>query len=143
VGPPVESTTIRHGGTIADVAEAWSGPPRPNESGHIAVDGFNQFLSRHPDLARSPIRATIEFVRLKDPRALTTTVREQASQLENPRDVRVALTEDGLADDSIRAIRHVLEFKRTDRRWKLQSARRTQRCQPGRGHQRFGPRPCL
>jgi hypothetical protein len=123
--------------------EAWRGPPRPDEWGNIAVEGFNRFLSRHPDLARSPVRATIEFVRLKDPRALTTTVRAQASRIENPPDVRVTLTEDGLPDDSIRAVRYRLEFKRTGRRWELESARRTQRCQPGRGHQRFSPRPCV
>jgi hypothetical protein len=125
------------------MAQRWDGPPRPDESGHIAVEGFNRFLSRHEDLARSPVRATIEFVRLKDPRALTTTVREQAPRLENPREVRVALTEDGLPDDSIRAIRHVLEFKRAGGRWEVESARRTQRCQPGRGHQRFSPKPCV
>lgn len=123
--------------------EAWSGPPRPDESGHIPVEGFNRFLSRHPDLARSPVRATIEFVRLKDPSALTTTVRAEASRLENPQEVRVTLTQDGLPDDSIRAVRYVLEFKRAGQRWELESARRTQRCQPGRGHQRFSPKPCL
>lgn len=120
----------------------WNGPPRPDESGAIAVEDFNRFISRHADLARSPIRATIEFVRLKDPRALTTTVRARAARLENPNEVRVTLTEDGLPDDSIRAVRYVLEFRRSGRRWRLESARRTQRCQPRRGHQGFSARPC-
>jgi hypothetical protein len=123
--------------------DGWNGPPPPDESGHIPVGGFNQFLSRHPDIARSPIRATIEFVRLKDPTAMTTTVRAKASRLENPQEVRVILTEDGLPDDSIRAVRYALEFRRRDRRWELESARRTQRCQPGRGHQGFSPKPCV
>ena len=120
----------------------WNGPPAPDASGAIVVDGFNSFLSNHPDLARSPIRAATEFVRLKDPSALTTRVIAQASRLENPDEVRVLLTEDGLADDSVRAVRYVLEFRRTDRRWRLESARRVQRCQQGRGHQRFSPKPC-
>jgi hypothetical protein len=123
--------------------EDWKGHPPPDESGDIAVEGFNRFLARHAELARSPVRAAVEFVRLKDPTALTTTVRARASSLENPRDVRVILTEDGLPDDSIRAVRYALEFRRTDRRWELRSARRTQRCQPGRGHQQFSPKPCL
>ena len=123
--------------------KGWSGPPPPDESGHVPVERFNRFLSRHADLARSPVRATIEFVRLKDPTALTTTVRSQASRLENPPEVRVTLTEDGLPDDSIRAVRYVLDFERHGRRWELESARRTQRCQPGRGHQRFSPKPCV
>jgi hypothetical protein len=120
----------------------WNGPPRPDENGRVDVDGFNDFLERHDDLARSPVRATIEFVRLKDPRALTTTVRARASQLENPDEVRVTLTEDGLPDDSIRAVRWTVVYRRAGRKWKARSARRLQRCQPGRGHQRFGPRPC-
>lgn len=123
--------------------EAWNGPPTPDDAGFMPVERFNRFLSRHPDLARSPVRATVEFVRLKDPTALTTTVRAEASRLENPREVRVVLTEDGLPDDSIRAVRYVLEFKRAGRRWEVESARRTQRCQPGRGHQRFSPDPCV
>ena len=126
------------GATMAD----WNGPPPPDESGAIVVDGFNTFLSNHPELARSPVRAATEFVRLKDPNALTTRVLARASELENPSEVRVLLTEDGLADDSVRAVRYVLEFRREDRRWRLRSARRVQRCQPGRGHQRFSPRPC-
>jgi hypothetical protein len=122
--------------------KTWRGPPAPDESGHIAVEGFNDFLSDHRDLARSPVRATIEFVRLKDPSALTTRVGGKASNLENPNTVRVVLTEDGLADDSIQAVRYALEFRRSGTRWRLESARRTQRCQPGRGHQQFNPKPC-
>lgn len=116
-------------------------PLLPTSRGRC-VEGFNTFLSHHPDLARSPIRAAAEFVRLKDPNALTTRVIAQASRLENPDEVRVLLTEDGSANDSVRAVRYVLEFSRTDRRWRLESARRVQRCQQGRGHQRFSPKPC-
>jgi hypothetical protein len=125
------------------MANGWTGPPRPDENGNMDVDRFNRFLSRHTELARSPIRATIEFVRLKDPRALTTTIREAADRLENPSEVRVILTQDGLADDSIRAVRFTLDFRRAGRRWRLESARRTQKCQPGRGHQGFSAKPCV
>jgi hypothetical protein len=122
--------------------EDWKGPPKPDESGYMAVDGFNDFLSEHPNLARSPIRATIAFVQLKDPGALTTRIGAKTPQLEDPSKVRVVLTEDGLADDSVRAVRYALEFRRPDGRWRLESARRTQRCQPGRGHQGFSAKPC-
>jgi hypothetical protein len=123
------------------MADQWR-PPQADESGHMPVDGFNDYLAQNPELARSPILATVEFARLKDPRALTTTVREEAPVLEQPQTVRVVLTEDGLPDDSIRAIRYVLDYERTGGRWRLGSARRLQRCQPGRGHQRFSPAPC-
>jgi CMP-2-keto-3-deoxyoctulosonic acid synthetase len=120
----------------------WKGPPRPDASGNVAVDGFNDFLSDHPEFARSPVRATIEFVRLKDPRALNTRVGAEAEQLENPDDVRVVLTEDGIGDDSVAAVRYALQFSRAGNKWRLDSARRTQKCQPGRGHQQFSPQPC-
>ena len=120
----------------------WRGPPAPDGSGQVGVEGFNRFLSDHRDLARSPVRATVEFVRLRDPAALTTRVGAEASRLENPDSVRVVLTEDGLPDDSVRAVRYALEFTRSGNRWRLESARRTQRCQPGRGHQRYSPKPC-
>jgi hypothetical protein len=120
----------------------WEGPPDPDASGNIAVNGFNEFLQEHPNLQRSPVRATIKFVKLKDPGALTTKVKAEPNQLESPETVRVALTEGGLPDDSVQAIRYVLEFRRAGGHWKLEKARRTQRCQPGRGHQDFSPEPC-
>ena len=126
----------------ATMPQDWNGPPAPDESGNIAVGGFNDFLKNHPDLRRSPVRATIKFVKLRDPAALKTRIRAQASQLENPQETRVILTEIGLPDDSVQAVRWALDFRRAGDRWRLESARRTQRCQPGRGHQGFSPRPC-
>jgi hypothetical protein len=120
----------------------WRGRIRPDESGNIPVEGFNRFLSEHPRIARSPVRATIEFVRLQDPSGVATIIRARASAPESPDRVRVTLTEDDLPDDSIRSIRYVLRFRRDGRRWRLQAAQRTQRCQRGRGHQNFSPRPC-
>ena len=124
------------------MAQDWKGPPAPDASGNFPVDGFNDFLKDHPKLRRSPVRATIRFVDLKDPGAITTRVNAKPDTLESPQTVRVMLTEDGLADDSIQAVRYVLNFRRTGGRWKLDSARRTQRCQPGRGHQGFSAKPC-
>lgn len=120
----------------------WNGPPNPDASGNIEVDGFNQFLKSHPNLQDSPVRAAVKFVKLKDPSAMKTTINAQPNQLEQPDSVRVVLTEDGLADDSVQAVRYALEFDRAGGNWRLESARRTQRCQPGRGHQDFSPEPC-
>ena len=125
-----------------DMPDRWRGRLRPDESGNIPVEAFNDFLAEHPDLARSPLRATIEFAKLRDPNGLATIVRARASGPESPDSVRVTLTEDDLPDDSVRSVRYVLRFRRAGRRWRVESARRTQRCQRGRGHQRFSPRPC-
>lgn len=126
------------------MANDWPGPPAPDNRGNIDVAGFNEFLKDHPNLRRSPIRAAIKFVRLKDPRGRTTRIGAEANRMESPDNVRVVLTEDRLPDDSVRAVRHALEFRRTGgARWRLESARRTQRCQQGRGHQGFSARPCV
>jgi hypothetical protein len=42
------------------MADQWR-PPRPDESGHVPVDGSNDYLSESPELLCSSIRATIEF----------------------------------------------------------------------------------
>jgi hypothetical protein len=124
------------------MAQDWDGPPTPDGKGYMPVDDFNDFLKDHPNLRRSPVRAGIKFVDLEDPNALTTRVNAKANRLENPTDVRVTVVEDGLADDSVRTVRYTLEFEQAGNRWRLESARRTQRCQPGRGNQNFSPKPC-
>jgi hypothetical protein len=55
----------------------------------------------------------------------------------------VIVTFDGLADDSVRATRYVLRFAPKGDNWRLDSAVRTQRCRPGRGHEAFAPDDCV
>jgi hypothetical protein len=125
------------------MAASWRGRIEPDASGKIPVEGYNRFLEDNPSIARSPVRAAIEFVRLRDPQALLTVVRARASELERPDTVRVILIQDELPDDSIRSVRYLLRFRRAGgRRWEMVSARRTQRCQRGRGQQRYSPKPC-
>ena len=55
----------------------------------------------------------------------------------------VQVTRDGLADDSVRAVRYeVLLEKAGDGTWRLRSAKRLQRCHLNRGHQDFSPQLC-
>jgi len=56
----------------------------------------------------------------------------------------VTVTKEGLADDSVGALRYVLEFERqASGSWRLRSAAWAQRCQGGRGHQDFTPELCI
>jgi hypothetical protein len=55
----------------------------------------------------------------------------------------VTVVQDGLSDDSVRATQDVLRFIPSGEKWRLKSAARTQRCQPGRGHQNFAAGECL
>src|SRR5207248_5894660 len=90
----------------------------------------------------SPTQLALEYVRAdRQQVALTTTQAEASPEGGGPTTVTVVL--DGLADDSVRATRHLLRFTPDGSRWRLESAVRTQRCQPGRGHADFEAGDCL
>jgi hypothetical protein len=127
----------------APAGEAWPGPPRPAPDGQVAVDGFNDYAqSAQASWTRSALLSTAEFLRLEDREGTTSVVLEQPAEGGSRTDVMV--TEDGLLGDSIRATRYVLDFERQeDGRWRLLSARWSQRCWPNRGHQDFSPEPCV
>jgi hypothetical protein len=70
----------------------------------------------------------------------TETVEELASKSE----ARIILiTQVGLADDSVRGMRHRLEFEGQSGAWALVWVGRQVRCWPGRGHEEWGTDPCL
>lgn len=128
-----------------EVAPAWGQFPTLEPSGDIPVDEFNAYLeSAEPPWATSPLRASLEFLLLDEPLALTTSVVMETHPPEGGDQAVVRVTKDGLADDSIGAVRYVLEFERqADGNWRLQSASWAQRCQVGRGHQGFTPELCI
>lgn len=122
---------------------SWQGPPRASATGEIAVERFNEYAStQKPTSARSPISAAVEFLRLRV-QARKIGV-EMVANAEVARSAVVTVMMDGLLDDSVRAHRYVLVFTRRGVGiWRLSSARFSQRCQPGRGHQSFSPKLCL
>jgi hypothetical protein len=128
-----------------DAAPVWDQFPTLAPSGEIPVGEFNTYLeSAEPPWGLSPLRASLEFLRLDEPVALTTSVVLETSPPEGGEQAVVTVTKEGLADDSIGALRYVLEFERqVDGSWRLQSAAWAQRCQGGRGHQDFTPELCI
>ncbi len=125
-------------------ASTWEGPPQPDASGTIAVDSWGEYVeTADPRLSRSPVRSAVEFVNLGEPSALTTSVVMEQPSLEGGDEATVTVTEDGLLDDSVRAVRYTLRFEREGQAWPLAEAIVEQRCQPGRGHQGFSPEPCV
>ena len=122
----------------------WEGPPRPDAAGRVPVGDFNVFLAGSGRRwARSPLAATGVFLALESREATPTTV-VMSVRPDGGRRARVTVTFDGLLDDSVRAERYVLRFRRSDDlTWRLASARRTQRCNPRRGHRDFSPKLCF
>jgi hypothetical protein len=129
----------------SNAAPAWDQFPTLEPSGDIPVGEFNAYLeSAEPPWATSPLRASLEFLRLDEPVALTTSIVMETHPPEGGEQAEVTVTKEGLADDSIGAIRYGLEFERqADDSWRLLSAVWAQRCQGGRGHQDFTPELCI
>jgi hypothetical protein len=122
----------------------WPGPGQPGADGSLEVASFNEFLADEGELyARSPFAAVTEFLRLDDATAASISLVSQApGEARSP--VTVVATLDRLFDDSVRAQRYVLVLDLgTDESWRVRSAKVTQRCWPGRGHQTFSAELCV
>ena len=122
-------------------AAVWKGVPVSGGDRKQLVASFNEYL-KDRDGPASPTELALEFVRAdRFQVALTTTQAESSPEGGGPTTVTVVL--DGLADDSVRATRDVLRFTPDGTKWRLESAVRTQRCQPGRGHVDFEAADCV
>jgi hypothetical protein len=119
--------------------------PEPEDgTGSLPVDAFNRFVEQaRPAFATSALRTAIEFTNAGEGAAATTSVVASEGPEGNSDEASVTVTRDGLADDSIRALRYRIVLERADdRSWRLQSAQRTQRCHEGRGSQEFSTKLC-
>ena len=102
---------------------------------------FNEYLKNRQGPA-SPTQLALEYVRADRQQVALTTTQAEASP-EGGGSTTVTVVLDGLADDSVRATRDVLRFIPDGSAWRLESAVRTQRCQPGRGHTDFEAGDCV
>jgi hypothetical protein len=105
------------------------------------VAEFNSYLANR-NWPASPTGLALEFLRADRTQATRTTTGARSSP-EGGGPTTVTVVQDGLADDSVRATRAVLRFIPSGKDWRLKSAVRTQRCQPGRGHQNFSAGDCV
>jgi hypothetical protein len=126
--------------TSTQSGSTWSGVPiaGPNKK---LIESFNAYLTNRKEPA-SPTQLALEFVRA-DRTEAARTITEAVASPEGGGPTTVTVIQDGLADDSVRATRHVLGFVPAGRSWRLKSAARTQRCQPGRGHESFAAADCV
>ena len=121
----------------------WAGPPDPEADGTVSVE---EFAAYQRDVEEpwegSAAMAAAEFLRLDERTATTTTIEGQAGP-EGTGPETVTVTLEGLLDDSVHAERWTLEFEPDGENYVLTHATRSQRCQPGRGHQDFSSEPCV
>lgn len=130
-------------GSDVSVELVWGGPPKPEASGVVSVDGFAAYQREVDERwKRSAAMAAGEFLRLDERTVARTTIEGKASA-EGSGPQTVVVTLDGLLDDSIRAERWTLGFDEADGVYTLTAALREQRCQPGRGHQDFSADDCV
>jgi hypothetical protein len=126
-------------------AEAVPKVPQPEPGkGTLPVGEFNDFVAEErPAFATSALRTAVEFAHAGDGDAATTSVVAFEGPEGNASEASVVVTREGLADDSVRALRYVIALERAgDGTWRLRSARSLQRCQPERGHQEFSTKLC-
>lgn len=122
--------------------------PRAQEpktgTGSVPVADFNAFLEEtRPAFATSALRTALEFANVGEGQAASTSVEVEEGAEGNSGEASVVVTREGLADDSVRAVRYVIVLDRDgDGTWSVRSARRLQRCHLNRGHQDFSPQLC-
>jgi hypothetical protein len=118
--------------------------PQPTATGSLPVADFNAFLDRtRPAFATSALRTAIEFANVGEGQAASTSVEVEEGVEGSSGQASVTVTREGLADDSVRAVRYVVVLDRNgDGTWRVRSAKRLQRCHQGRGHQDFSPQLC-
>ena len=136
-GEATQTVTVTTSTTVT-VTETTTGVPPP---GALPVDAFNaRAESVDEPWERDLAKVTEEFLAL-EPQENSARSFQSTSSGDS---ASATLVIDGLGDDSVRARRYELTFtRRDDGTWKVETARWTQRCHEGRGHQDFSPEPCL
>ncbi len=74
---------------------------------------------------------------------LTQTIERKNVSAESPDKTAVTITNEGLLDDSVMGEKFFLKLKRAEQgAWLIESAAKTVKCWPGRGHQDYSNKPC-
>ena len=145
--------TTKNTRTQVNVPEQPKVPPAPElpeaiEAKSEAVDfaSFNQELTAakasQEYWTATPILIALKFVgEGMDCRKKTIEV-ESMSGVEYIDKLRVIITEDGLLDDSIRGIKHIVRMSRKDGNWQITKASRSWCCWNNRGHVDYSSEPC-
>jgi hypothetical protein len=119
----------------------WSAAATGIEVGSLVGDFNDHAADVDEPWERSPALLAGEFLRLDRREATRTSIVADAPG-EGTETAEVTVLLEGLLDDSIAAERFGLELRRQGDVWTLESARWSQRCAAGRGHEDFSTEPC-
>lgn len=88
---------------------------------------LQQVLKDHPDLKKA---------------SSNVDIRQVFNQVESPTAAQVIVTQTGLMDDSVRAVRTVYVFKNIKEDWKLQDTQKMYQCARGKNTKSFQTALC-
>jgi hypothetical protein len=91
---------------------------------------------------RSPTELALAEINADDAQAARVTTTAQSSP-EGGGPTTVTVVQEGIADDSVEAVRYVLRYEPDGDGWRLVSKSRAQRCRQGRGHRDFSSADCV
>jgi hypothetical protein len=91
---------------------------------------------------RSPTELALAHIRAGETQAARVSTSAESSP-EGGGPTTVTVLQEGLADDSVAAVKTVLRFDPHGDGWRLVSTDRTQRCRKGRGHRDFSASDCV
>jgi hypothetical protein len=91
---------------------------------------------------RSPTELALAEIKADETRAARVSTTAHSGP-EGGGPTTVTVVQEGLADDSVEAVRYVLRYDPDGDGWRLVSKARTQRCHQGRGHRDFTSADCV
>lgn len=107
------------------------------------VRDFNAYADSVDDpWERTPITVVTELLRLDSSDNPNVSVFSEASA-EAAAEAVVTVTYSRLLDDSVEATRNDVRLRRDGDVWRVEQIESSFSCKPGRGHQGFGPEPCV
>lgn len=116
---------------------AWAKPVKFEEHNQRT----SQAADRGESWAQSALQVALKLV--GDSQECRERRIEIQSTPEAFRDAHIVIIEEGLMDDSVFGIRYELMLRLGKHGWMVESADKTWKCWPGRGHQYYSDEPCL
>ena len=120
----------------------------------LTVSGVTQAQALYQGKAgQKPLEVAVSYLQEKLPdgyaegRQVSTIKQERIACTNQQRCfplAKITFTIDGLEDDSVRAERHILILEQAQNQpWQIIQKDTTQACRKGRGHTKFGTKPCI